>query len=197
MIVRALPPPNDVVDQVSDSNQLSFFLREVPQFMGCISFLPQMVDIFMESINQPILRHSILALSTVIRQSQGNGANMHIGRNIQQVIPRIQSTIREVNFNDSHMVSVTFLAWLALTTCDFAAAHRHIRGIVSMLKVTNHVLATAYPARKEPHPLAMFLFSMAVKADNYPRMSKSTPCDPSDSVQRGIPSTVAGPHHRE
>lgn len=167
VIGRPLPPPDDMDVQVSDSDQLSFFLREVPKFMGCICCLPQIVNIFMQSINQPIIRHSILALSSVIQQSHGSPANLYIRRNVQQVIPQIQTAIRQVKINHSHMVSVTFLAWLALTSCDFATAHRHIRGIVSMLKVTNHILATAYPSRKEPNPLAMFLFCMAVKADNY------------------------------
>ena len=167
VIERALPPPDDMDVQPSDSYQLSFFLRQVPIFMGCVCCLPQIADIFMESVKQPILRHSILALSTVVQQCQGSPANLEIGRNVQQIIPQIQTAIREVKFNDSHMVSVTFLAWLSLTRCDFAAAHRHIRGIVSMLKVTKHVLATALPARKKPNPLAMFLFCMAVKADNY------------------------------
>lgn len=167
VIARPLPPPDDLDVQPADSNQLSFFLRGVPQYLGCICCLPQMVNIFMQSINQPIVRHSILALSSVIQQSQGNSANAYIRRNVQQIVPQIQSAIRQVKISDSHMVSVTFLAWLALTSCDFAAAHRHIRGIVSMLKVTNHVQATANPSRKDPNPLAMFLFCLAVKADNY------------------------------
>jgi len=36
-----------------------------------------------------------------------------------------------------------------------------------MLKVTRHLSAAAEPTRHDPHPLAMFLFCMAVKADNY------------------------------
>lgn len=166
-ISKALPPPDDMYVQASDSNDLSFFLREVPQFMGCICCLPKMVDIFTESINQPILRHSIVALSSAIQQAQGGLTSLYINRNIQYIIPQIQQAISEVKINTSHMVSVTFLAWLALTTCDFRKAHRHIRGLLSMLKVTNHISASAQYTSHDPDPLAMFLFCMAVKADNY------------------------------
>ena len=167
VIGKALPPPDDMYVQASDSNQLSFFLREVPQFMGCSCCLPQMVDIFMQSTNQPILRHSILALSSAIQQAQGGLVSLYINRNIQHVIPQIQQAISEVKINTSHMVSVTFLAWLALTTCDFRTAHRHIRGLLSMLKVTHHLSPSAQYTTRDPNPLAMFLFCMAVKADNY------------------------------
>ena len=166
-ITKALPPPDDMDTQVSDSNYLSFFLAEVPQFMGCICCLPQMVNIFMQSVNQPILRHSILALSSAIQQTQGTLASLYIHRNIQKVIPHIQQAITDVKINNAHMVSVTFLGWLALTTGDLLTAHRHIRGLLSMLKVTHHISAAAKPTRNDPHPLAMFLFCMAVKADNY------------------------------
>ena len=167
MISKALPPPDDMDVQISDSSYLSFFLSEVPQFMGCICCLPQMVNIFVQSVNQPILRHSILALSSAIQQAQGSLASVYIHRNIQQVIPHIQQAIADIKINNSHMVSVTFLGWLALTTCDLSTAHRHLRGLLSMLKVTRHLSAAAEPTRHDPHPLAMFLFCMAVKADNY------------------------------
>ena len=167
MITKALPPPDDMDVQVSDSNHLSFFLSEVPQFMGCVCCLPQMVNIFTQSVNQPILRHSILALSSAIQQAQGSLASLYIHRNLQQVIPHIQQAIADIKINNSHMVSVTFLGWLALTTCDLSTAHRHLRGLLSMLKVTHHLSPAAEPSRHDPHPLAMFLFCMAVKADNY------------------------------
>ena len=167
MITKALPPPDDMDVQISDSNCLSFFLSDVPQFMGCICCLPQMVNIFMQSVNQPILRHSILALSSAIQQAQGGLASLYIHRNIQQVIPHIQRAIADIKINNSHMVSVTFLGWLALITGDLSTAHRHLRGLLSMLKVTHHLSAAAEPTRHDPNPLAMFLFCMTVKADNY------------------------------
>ena len=167
MFGKALPPPDDMYVKVSDSNQLSFFLREVPQFMGCTCCLPQIVDIFMQSSNQPILRHSILALSSAIQQARGGSVSHYITRNVQHIIPQIQQAITLVKINTSHLVSVTFLAWLSLTTCDFRTAHRHIRGLVSMLKATNHLSPSAQCTNQDPDPLPMFLFCMAVKVDNY------------------------------
>lgn len=164
---KELPPPDDMDVHVNDSSHLSFFLREVPQFMGCVCCLPQMVDIFMQSINQPILRHSIIALSSAIQQAQGDLVSLYIHRNIRHIIPQIQQAISDVKINNSHLVSVTFLAWLALTTCNFRTAHRHLRGLISMFKVTHHLSPTAEYARRDPRPLPMFLFCMAVKADNY------------------------------
>ena len=166
IIRKPLPPPDDMDVQVIDSNYLSFFLRQVPHFMGCICCLPEMIDIFMESVNQPILRHSILALSSAIQQTQGGVATLYIRRNVKHIIPRIQRAISEVRIDNSHMVSVTFLGWLALTTGDLRAAHLHVQGLLSMLKLTHHINASAEPTRTTPHPLAMFLFCMGVKADN-------------------------------
>jgi hypothetical protein len=167
IIGKTLPSPDNMDVQASDSNHLTFFLREVPQFLGCICCLPEMVNIFTQSINQPILRHSILALSSTIQQAKGGLAPLYINRNIKHIIPQIQQAISNVKIDNSHLVSVTFLAWLSLTACDFRTTHRHLRGLVSMLKVTGHLSATVEYTNQEPHPLPMFLFCMAVKADNY------------------------------
>ena len=152
---------------LNDSNRLSFFIREVPRFMGCICGTPQMVNIVMQSVNQPIIRHTILAFSSAVKEAQGDLMPLSVYRNIQAVIPNIQRAITESNLNTSHLVSVTFLAWLGLTISDFQTAQSHLRGLLSMLQATKHIAPTADFIRHRPNSMAMFLFCVAVKADNY------------------------------
>lgn len=165
-IHKPLPPPDDMDVQIIDSNYMSYFLREVPLYMGCICLFPEMLNIFMQSVNTPIVRHSILALSSTIQQPQSGLATLYVQRNIQHIIPHIKQAITEVHIDAAHMVSVTFLGWLSLTANDLHTAHRHFRGLFSMLKLTHHLSATAEPLREPPHTLTMFLYRMAHKADN-------------------------------
>lgn len=134
--------------------------------MGCVCCLPEMISIFLQSNNQPLVRHSILALSSAIQQTQGGEATLYIQRNVLHIIPQIQQAISTTSIDSPHLISVTFLGWLALTSGDLPTAHRHLKGLLSMLKLTHHLTASAEPKRLEPHPLAMFLFRMAVKVDN-------------------------------
>src|SRR5271156_2052243 len=92
-IHKPLPPPDDMDIQVIDSNYMSYFLREVPLYMGCICLFPEMLNIFMQSVNTPILRHSILALSSTIQQPQSGLATLYVQRNIQHIIPQIKQAI--------------------------------------------------------------------------------------------------------
>jgi hypothetical protein len=141
-------------------------VSEVPRILGCICCTPQMVSIFMQSVNQPILRHSILALSSAMMHTGGRLSSLYTHRNVHRIIPQIKQAIAQVTIGNSHIVSVTFLAWLAITTGDLVTAHRHVRGLFSMLQLTHHLSATGEPMRRNPDPLVMFLFRMVVKADN-------------------------------
>jgi hypothetical protein len=165
VLLKPLPPPADMGVQMVDSNYISYFLNEVPRVLGCTCCTPQIVDIFMQSINQPILRHSILALSSALCIGS-RSSSVYTRNKIQRIIPQIKEAITSVTIGSSHIVAVTFLAWLALAKGDLHAAHRHVGGLFSMLQTTHHLSSTADPLRPEPNPLVMFLFRLAVKADN-------------------------------
>ena len=167
LLVKPPPPPDDMHVQFSDSNQLSFFIHEVPRFIGSVCGTPQMVNIVAQSFNQPFVRHTIVAFSLAVQQTEDDLVPLAIYRNVQSVIPNIQQAITERSMNNSHLISVTFLAWLALTICDFQTARCHLRGLISMLQATHHISSTASPTRYRPNLVAMFLFCIAVKADNY------------------------------
>lgn len=167
VLLRPPPPPDDMHVQCTDSNQLSFFIHEVPRLIGAYCGTPQMINVLLQSINQPFVRHTIVAFALAVQQTRDSPVPLSVYRNVQSVIPHLQHAINERNLNNAHLISVTFLAWLALTICDFQTARCHLRGFISMLQATHHISMYANPTRYKPSTIAMYLFCIAVKADNY------------------------------
>jgi hypothetical protein len=126
-----------------------------------------MINVLLQSINQPFVRHTIVAFALAVQQTRDEIVPISVYRNVQSVIPHLQHAINERTLTNAHLISVTFLAWLAVTICDFQTARVHLRGLISMLRVTHHISSSASPTRYRPSPIAMFLFCLAVKADNY------------------------------
>jgi hypothetical protein len=165
--LKPLPPPDDLAVTDCDGRYMSFFLREAPNFMGCSCALPEIVNIFTQSTNTPIIRYSILALSAAIQLTRSHTpGNAYTLRNVNRITPQIKRAISQVKINDSHLVSVTFLAWVALTVGKSSAAHHHLRGLFSMLKLNRFLSKTGSPVNGTSNQLVMLLFRLAVKVDN-------------------------------
>jgi hypothetical protein len=161
-----LPPPDDQESRPIDSKYLTFFLTEVPSILGSDRFFPTVLNlIFQRSVNQPVLRHSILALSSWIFDNRQGKPPLYTHHHLHKVLPVIQNSITEMNIHSAHILSVSFLSWLALLTGDLHATHRHLKGLFQMLIQTNHLSSIGEPYENSD-PVIMFLYRMSLQIDN-------------------------------
>src|SRR5947207_300527 len=163
---KLLPPPDDQDIRPIDSKYLTFFLTEVPSILGSDRFFPTVLNlIFERSVNQPVLRHSILAMSSWIIDNRQGKPPVYTHHHLHKVLPVIQKAITEMNINSAHILSVSFLSWLALLTGDLHATHRHLKGLFQMLIHTHHLSLIGEPD-ENLDPVIMFLYRMSLRIDN-------------------------------
>jgi hypothetical protein len=163
---KKLPPPDDLEIHPIDSKYLTYFVSEVPDILGSERFFPSAIaTIFQLSVNQPVLRHSILAVSSWIVDNRMGRPPLYTHHHLQRLLPEIQKAITETKINSGHILSVSFLAWLALMTGDLYTAHRHLKGLVQMFIGTRRLTTLGEPY-ENPDPTLMFMHRMSLKIDN-------------------------------
>ena len=163
---KPMPPPDDMDVHPIDSRYLTYFVTEVPGILGLERFFPSAITaIFKQSINQPILRHSILAVSSWIMNNRQGRPPLYTLRHLQRILPGIQNAIMALNINTAHIFSVTFLAWLSLMTGDLYTTHRHLKGLFLMFLNTRQLSLLGEPYNNSD-PMTMFLYRMSIKIDN-------------------------------
>ena len=163
---KPMPPPDDLEITPDDSKYLTYFVTEVPDILGSDRFFPSAINsIFKQSVNEPVLRHSILAVSSWMTDNRQGRLPLYTIRHLERILPGIQKAIHELNITTAHILSVSFLSWLALMTGDLCTTHRHLKGLFLMYLETRHlnILGEAY---HNPDPLIMFLYRMSIKIDN-------------------------------
>ena len=163
---KPIPPPDDLEIMPDDSKYLTYFVTEVPDILGSDRFFPSAITtIFKQSINQPVLRHSILAVSSWMTDNRQGRLPLYTLRHLERILPGIQKAIMDLNINTGHIVSVSFLSWLSLMTGDLYTTHRHLKGLFLMYLETRHLNIVGEPC-DNPNPLIMFLYRMSIKIDN-------------------------------
>src|SRR5271170_7679883 len=163
---KPIPPPDDLEIMPDDSKYLTYFVTEVPDLLGSDRFFPSAITtIFKQSINQPVLRHSILAVSSWMTDNRQGRLPLYTLRHLERILPGIQKAIMDLNINTGHIVSVSFLSWLSLMTGDLNTTHRHLKGLFLMHLETRHLNIVGEPY-DNPNPLIMFLYRMSIKIDN-------------------------------
>src|SRR5271170_6750513 len=127
---KPVPPPDDMEILPIDSRYLTYFVTEIPVILGADRFFPTAITtILKQSVNQPILRHSILALSSWMADNQQGRPPVYTLRLLQRILPGIQKAIHDLSITTTHILSVSFLSWLSLMTGDLYTAHRHLKGM--------------------------------------------------------------------
>ena len=163
---KQIPPPDDMEVLPSDSRYLTYFVTEIPHILGSDRFFPSAITtIFKQSVNQPVLRHSILAVSSWMTDNRRGQTPLYTLRHLQLVLPRIQKAITDLNITSAHIISVSFLSWLSLMTGDLHTTHRHLKGLFLMFLNTRHLSLRGEPY-DNPDPTMMFLYRMSLKIDN-------------------------------
>ena len=166
---KGIPSPDSVDVQPEDAKYISFYLKEGPGYFGSPCFVGEMLDIFTFSFSQPVLRHSILALSSMVqplRSEIEDQARTYALRNLRHVIPEIQTAITKVKITTAHLISVTFLIYYSIATHELRKAHTHVRGLFAMLKKSNLVSNDGTPIQSPPDPVLAFVYLLGIKADN-------------------------------
>jgi hypothetical protein len=152
--------------QPMDSKYLIYFLTEVPELLGCERFFRSAIPTILEqSLNQPILRHTILALSSWFVDNRLGWTPLSSLQHHSCALPGIQNAITELKITSEHITSVTLLSWLSLISGDMQAAHRHLMGLFLMFTAVGHLTPEGIPG-ENPDPMFMFLYRIAIKIDN-------------------------------
>jgi hypothetical protein len=163
---RAMPPPDDMQVQAVDSRYLNFFLTEMPQILGSDRFFPTAIStIFQQSMNEPVLRHSILATASWMTDNHQARPPLYTLQHLQSCLPGIQKAIVDLKITPAHVFAVSFLSWLALMTGDLHATHRHLKGLFLMFLNMRHLSILGEPY-ENTDPNMMFLYRMSIKIDN-------------------------------
>lgn len=163
---NSIPPPDDLDIRPIDSTYLTFFLTEVPSILGSDRFFPKILNsIFERSVSQPVLRHSILAVSSWIIDNRLGRPPLYTHHHLQRVLPVIQKAITELKINSAHILSVSFLSWLSLMTGDLQMTHRHLKGLFLMFIHAHHLSPIGEPLDNSD-PVIMFLYRMSLRIDN-------------------------------
>lgn len=161
-----MPPPDDLEITPDDSKYLTYFVTEVPDILGSDRFFPSAItSIFKQSVNQPVLRHSILAVSSWMTDNRQGRLPLYTLRHLERILPGIQKAIEELNISTAHILSVSFLSWLALLTGDLYTTHRHLKGLFLMYLEARHLNILGETSHN-PDPLIMFLYRMSIRIDN-------------------------------
>lgn len=163
---RIMTPPDDMEVQPLDSKYFMYFVTEIPEILGSDRYFPSAITtIFKQSIDQPILRHSILAVSSWIVDNRQGKPPLYTLNHLRKILPGIQKAIIELDFTEAHILSVCFLAWLSLMTGDLHTTHSHLKGLFLMFLQSRHLTVSGEP-RDNPNPIMMFLYRMSIKIDN-------------------------------
>jgi hypothetical protein len=162
---KSLPPPDDMDLHSIDSKYLTYFVTEIPKLLGPDGYWTSAIkSIFQQSVNHPVLRFSILALSSWIMDNRQGRPPLYTLRHLQRILPGIQEAIINLNITTGHILSVSFLAWLSLMTGDLHTTHRHLKGLFLMFLETRHLSLHGVP-HDNPDPVIMFLYRMSFKID--------------------------------
>ena len=163
---KTMPPPDDMQVQPVDSRYLIYFVTEMPRILGSDRFFPTaMTTIYQQSMNEPVLRHSILALSSWMTDNRHGRTPLYSLQHVQSCLPEIQKAIINCKISTAHILAVNFLSWLALVTGDLETTHRHLNGLFLMFVDMRHLSSLGEPS-DSTDPNLMFLYRTSIKIDN-------------------------------
>jgi hypothetical protein len=163
---KQITPPDDMEVLPEDSKYFMYFVTEVPDILGSERYFPSAITtIFKQSVNQPVLRHSILAVSSWMVDNQQGNTPPYTLNHLRKILPGVQKAIIESNITEAHILSVSFLAWLSLMTGDLCTTHHRLKGLFLMFLQARHLTVSGEP-RNNPDPIMMFLYRLSIKIDN-------------------------------
>ena len=134
-LIQAVGMPDDTPLYSMDSPYLHFFVSELPSLMSIDHLFPNaMSRILGMTIGNPVLWHSVLALSSFLADKVVGRPTARTYLHLQRSLPLIQSAIQNGTINDSHIVAVFLLAYYNLATGEVASAGRHLDGLILLLE---------------------------------------------------------------
>jgi hypothetical protein len=161
-----VPPADDNDVLPIDSKYFTYFVSQVPEILDCSHYFPNVIStVFTKSVEQPVLRHSILAMSSWMADNRQGQLPLYTLRHLERILPTIQKAIVDLDINDSHILSVSFLSWLSLMMGDLHTTHRHLKGLFLMFLQTRQLNLQGQPM-SNPDPTMMFFYRMSIKIDN-------------------------------
>jgi len=115
---KRIPPPDDLEVMPDDSKYLTYFVTEVPDILSSDRFFPSAItSIFKQSVNQPVLRHSILAVSSWMTDNRQGRLPLYTLRHLERILPGIQKSATfqfSLSFMPSMLMAIiqAYIRWL-------------------------------------------------------------------------------------
>ena len=163
---KGIAPQDDLEVMPEDSKYLTHFVTEMPYLIGSDRFFPSAITtIFKQSVNEPVLRRSILAVSSWMMDNRHGRVPLYTLRRLESILPEIEKAITDFDITTGHILSVTFLSWLSIMTGDLCSTHRHLKRLFLMYLHTRRLNILGEPY-DNPDPLIMFLYRVSIKIDN-------------------------------
>jgi hypothetical protein len=158
-LIQHIGTPDDTPLYNIDAPYLQFFVRQFPRILAVDHLFPNVLGRLLGmTIGNPVLWHSILAISSSLADKIVGRTTSRTYFHLQQALPLIQSAIQSMDIHDSHIYAVFLLAYLNLCSGEVATAARHLDGLYLMLE-----------HRGEPEsqdPLINAVRRIAIRMDN-------------------------------
>ena len=163
-----LPAPDDLP---VDENLAYFLSNRMDAFLGfqhCFSSAYK--RLYLLSANTAVLRHTLFAFIKFLNERdrllQSAVCNMHISK----AAPQLQLAITYLTFDDSHILSVPLLAYLAYWLRKVDVAKAHIEGFYKMLIHAGYLERDKYgkvSVSSTMPSLVLLMWRLAVRLDHY------------------------------
>jgi hypothetical protein len=168
LLLLSLPPPDDIP---MDDNLAYFLSNRMDAFIGfqhCFSSAYK--SLYLLSANTPVLRHTLFAfvkfLNEQDRQKQSELCNMHLAK----AIPQLQHALIYLTFDETHILSIPLLAYLAFWSRSPETAKSHITGFYKMCIHAGYLEQDKFgkvSVTDKMPSLVLLMWRLAVRLDHY------------------------------
>lgn len=168
LLLLSLPAPDDVP---MDDNLAYFLSNRMDAFLGfqhCFSTAYK--KLYLLSANTPVLRHTLFAFVKFLnerdRQKQSELCNMHLAK----ALPQLQHSLNYLTFDETHILSVPLLAYLAFWSRNPDTAKSHIKGFYKMCLYAGYLEQDQYgkvSVTDKMPSLVLLMWRIAVRLDHY------------------------------
>lgn len=166
-IPSLLPPPDDLpVDEY-----LGYFSSRLDAFLGFGHVSSSAYKkLYLLSSTSPPLRHVVLAFLTYLNDDDRILQDAVCATHLRMAIPQIQSAITNLGINESHILAIPLLAYLAFWRREYDTASSHLRGfykiLLHMQYIRQNKYGKAHVSGNMPS-IVLLMWRVAVRLDHY------------------------------
>lgn len=168
LMLLSLPPPDDLP---MDDNLAYFLSNRMDAFLGfqhCFSSAYK--GLYLLSANTPVLRHTLFAFIKFLNENDRQRQSQICNGHLSKAIPQLQHALTYLTFDESHILSIPLLAYLAFWSRNPEIAKSHIMGFVKMCIYAGYLEHDKYgkvTVTEKMPSLVVLMWRIAVRLDHY------------------------------